>query len=224
MAAADEKPCTERHAGKYYDLHALAGILALEEESEAGATAAIGHELVLSACKSVSHETWAGSGASGCFRSSRPGTTRRGVGVWVFEWRTAVRAPAFLGDIDKTACPTSEGITFGGVVWFVNGVSSANINFIRVLSRIPLRIPFLLSPLRLHAFPSSSHLNIFIHSIPPALPLFLPSSLPRSPFALPPLYTSFPPTLPFLLPSECSSPPLHLFPSSLTFASAQSAR
>ncbi|KAJ7321341.1 hypothetical protein DFH08DRAFT_1085929 [Mycena albidolilacea] len=195
IAAADEKPCTGRHAGKYYDLNPLAGKDYQLKTPE-------GHKLVLSVCKSVSHETWALKvedpglvggfvrRAHGDFSLGQKNTTLSfpasvspgravhphltlasgskcrdsngdeidnlrgsteieficdpsvavgaasavgagsdlGVNVhaggprlvaqlppgddeagcaWVFEWRTAA------------ACPTSEGVTFGGVIWFL---------------------------------------------------------------------------------------------------------
>ncbi|KAJ7805468.1 hypothetical protein B0H14DRAFT_3485143 [Mycena olivaceomarginata] len=182
IAAADEKPCTGRHAGKYYDLNPLAG-------KDYPLKTPQGHKLVLSVCKSVSHETWAlkvedpglvakknttlsfpaslspgravhphltlasgskcrdsdgheidnlrGSteieficdpsvavGAASAVGAGSdlgvnvhaggprlvaqlpPGDDEAGC-AWVFEWRTAA------------ACPTSEGVTFGGVIWFL---------------------------------------------------------------------------------------------------------
>ncbi|KAJ7084545.1 hypothetical protein B0H15DRAFT_910828 [Mycena belliarum] len=49
---AEEKPCTGRNAGKYYDLNRL------QAGKDYTLTTPGGNELVLSACKSVSHETW----------------------------------------------------------------------------------------------------------------------------------------------------------------------
>ncbi|KAK7036183.1 PLCXc domain-containing protein [Favolaschia claudopus] len=173
FAYADDKPCTGRNAGKFYDLNSL------QSAKDYTMKTAQGHELVLSACKSVSHETWGlkvqDPGIVGGFvrrghgdfslgqinttlsfsgRANYPHLTYKsgskcldsngktienlrgsteieficdpsaGKGnprliaqlppggddeacAWVFEWRTAA------------ACPTSEGITFGGVIWFL---------------------------------------------------------------------------------------------------------
>ncbi|KAJ7142355.1 hypothetical protein C8R44DRAFT_974140 [Mycena epipterygia] len=170
---ADEKPCTGRNAGKYYDLNGL------QAGKDYTLTTPGGHDMVLSACKSVSHETWGlkmqDPGLVGGFvrqdhgdfsmgqtnttlsfsgRVGHPhltlasgskchdengkeienlrGSTEieficdpsHGAGsprlvaqlppggddaacAWFIEWRTTA------------ACPTSEGTTFGGVVWFL---------------------------------------------------------------------------------------------------------
>jgi cation-dependent mannose-6-phosphate receptor len=53
-----------------------------------------------------------------------PGDDEAGC-AWVFEWRTAVCAYLFFAIMiliysrGKAACPTSEGVTFGGVIWFL---------------------------------------------------------------------------------------------------------
>ncbi|KAJ7204993.1 hypothetical protein GGX14DRAFT_459094 [Mycena pura] len=52
LALADDKPCTGRHAGKYYDLNRL------QTGKDSKLTTPGGHELIISACKAVSHETW----------------------------------------------------------------------------------------------------------------------------------------------------------------------
>ncbi|KAJ7668179.1 hypothetical protein B0H17DRAFT_1142528 [Mycena rosella] len=49
---ADDKPCTGHNAGKYYDLNRLQTGKDYELKTPGG------NELVLAACKSVSHETW----------------------------------------------------------------------------------------------------------------------------------------------------------------------
>ncbi|KAJ7813281.1 hypothetical protein B0H14DRAFT_2377063, partial [Mycena olivaceomarginata] len=59
MATAEEKQCTGRHAGKYYDLNPLAGIALTIPQKDYQLKTPQGHKLVLSVCKSVSHETWA---------------------------------------------------------------------------------------------------------------------------------------------------------------------
>ncbi|KAJ7149227.1 hypothetical protein C8R43DRAFT_1236564 [Mycena crocata] len=172
-AYADENGCKGRNAGKYYDLNGL----------QAGKDYTLktpgGHEMVLSACKSVSHETWglkvedpalvggfirrdhgdfsmgktnttlSFSGRAGhphltlasgsscrdsngktvdqlrgsteiefvCDPSAGAGSPRLvaqlppggddAACAWFVEWRT------------KAACPTSEGVTFGGFVSFI---------------------------------------------------------------------------------------------------------
>ncbi|KAJ6549074.1 hypothetical protein DFH09DRAFT_1169662 [Mycena vulgaris] len=170
---AEEKPCTGHNAGKYYDLNRLQAGKDYELKTPAG------NELILSACKSVSHDTWAlkvqdpglvggfvrrghgdfsigrtnttlsfsgraghphitlTSGSNCLDADSKPidkmhGSTEieficdtsAGAGsprlvaqlppgaddaacAWFFEWRTAA------------ACPTSEGTTFGGIVYFL---------------------------------------------------------------------------------------------------------
>ncbi|KAJ7178286.1 hypothetical protein C8R46DRAFT_1076256 [Mycena filopes] len=170
---AQDKPCTGRNAGKYYDLNGL------QAGKDFTVTTGGGHEIILSACKSVSHETWGlkvqDPGLVGAFmrrdhgdfsmgqtnttlsfsgRAGHPhltltsgskcldsngntiehlrGSTEieficdpsHGAGsprlvgqlppggddaacAWFFEWRTAA------------ACATSEGTTFGGVIWFL---------------------------------------------------------------------------------------------------------
>ncbi|KAJ7450185.1 hypothetical protein FB451DRAFT_1286364 [Mycena latifolia] len=159
-ARAEDKPCTGRNAGKYYDLNRL------QIGKDYTLTTPGGNELVLSACKSVSHETWglkvqdpgsqinttlsfsgrAGhphltlSGGSKCVDSNGGtlehmrgsteiefvcdpsagaggprlvaqlppgGPDEESVCAWFVEWRTTA------------ACPTSEGTTFGGIVWFL---------------------------------------------------------------------------------------------------------
>ncbi|KAF7354078.1 PLCXc domain-containing protein [Mycena venus] len=173
-ARADEKPCTGRNAGKYYDLNGL------QTANDYKFKTPEGHDMVLSACKSVSQETWhlevedpgqvggfvrrdhgdfslgqknttlsfssrapfhphltftsgskcvdangntldhlrgsteiefvcdpaAGNGVPRLIAQLPPGGDAAAC-AWVFEWRT------------KAACPTSEGLTFGGVVWFL---------------------------------------------------------------------------------------------------------
>ncbi|KAJ7728149.1 mannose 6-phosphate receptor domain-containing protein, partial [Mycena maculata] len=173
VTRADDKACTGHHGGKYYDLNPL------QAGKDYELTTPGGLELVLSACKSVSHETWGlkvqDPGLVGGFirrahgdfsmgqtnttlsfsgRAGHPhltlasgskcvdsdgntldhlrGSTEieficdpsHGAGsprlvaqlppggdelacAWFVEWRTAA------------ACATSEGTTFGGVVWFL---------------------------------------------------------------------------------------------------------
>ncbi|KAJ6467562.1 hypothetical protein C8R47DRAFT_1024947, partial [Mycena vitilis] len=170
---AEEKGCTGHNAGKYYDLNGL------QVGKDYTLKTAGGHELVLSACKSVSHETWglkvqdpalvggfvrrdhgdfsigqvnttlSFSGRAGhphltlasgskcldsngktiealhgsteiefiCDPSAGAGTPRLVAQLppgsdddacaFFFEWRTAA------------ACATSEGVTFGGMIWFL---------------------------------------------------------------------------------------------------------
>ncbi|CAK5279071.1 unnamed protein product [Mycena citricolor] len=172
VGAAEDKPCTAHHDGKYYDLNRV------QSTDDYKLSSPENLEIVLSACKSVSQETWglkgiddpanvagfvrrghgdfslgrtnttlsfhsrskhphlAFTGGSKCIDSAGnaidnlrgsseiefvcdPGAGRgqpRLVAqlpagpddkacAWVFEWRTAA------------ACPTSEGITFGGFIW-----------------------------------------------------------------------------------------------------------
>ncbi|KAJ6566774.1 hypothetical protein B0H19DRAFT_1374200 [Mycena capillaripes] len=196
LTHAEEKPCTGHHAGKYYDLNSL------QSAKDAELKTPEGHEMVLSACKSVSHETWglkvedpglvggfvrrahgdfsmgrtsttlSFSGRAGhphitlasgskcldsegkmienlrgsteiefiCDPSAGTGSPRlvaqlppggdEAVCAWVFEWRTAVRGllVAYFCVWNETlidlpvlqaACPTSEGVTFGGIIWFL---------------------------------------------------------------------------------------------------------
>ncbi|KAF7358857.1 PLCXc domain-containing protein [Mycena sanguinolenta] len=173
LTRAEDKPCTGRHNGKYYDLNPL------QLGKDFTSKTPEGHEMVLSVCKSVSHETWrlnvqdpglvggfvrlghgdfsmgqtsttlSFSGRAGhphltlssgskcrdsngdtienmkgsteiefvCDPAAKRGTPRLvaqlppggddAACAWVFEWRTAA------------ACPTSEGVTFGGVIWFL---------------------------------------------------------------------------------------------------------
>ncbi|KAJ7609184.1 hypothetical protein DFH06DRAFT_1485893 [Mycena polygramma] len=170
---AEEKGCTGHNAGKYYDLNGL------QVGKDYTLKTAGGHEMVLSACKSVSHETWglkvqdpalvggfvrrdhgdfsigqvnttlSFSGRAGhphltlssgskcldsngktiealhgsteiefiCDPSAGAGTPRLvaqlppggddAACAFFFEWRTAA------------ACATSEGVTFGGIIWFL---------------------------------------------------------------------------------------------------------
>ncbi|KAJ6492047.1 mannose-6-phosphate receptor binding domain-containing protein [Mycena sanguinolenta] len=173
ITRAEDKPCTGRNNGKYYDLNPLQLVKDFSSKTEEG------HMMVLSVCKSVSHETWglemqdpalvgafvrlghgdfsmgqtsttlSFSGRAGhphltlssgskcrdsngntidhlkasteiefvCDPAAKRGTPRMvaqlppggddAACAWVFEWRTAA------------ACPTSEGVTFGGVIWFL---------------------------------------------------------------------------------------------------------
>ncbi|KAJ6613521.1 mannose-6-phosphate receptor binding domain-containing protein [Mycena sp. CBHHK59/15] len=167
-AHADDKPCTGRHAGKYYDLNPLQAATDYTLQTPGG------HDLVLSACKSVSHETWGLKvpdpglvggfvrGDHGDFSLGQTNTTLSFVSAsahphltytsgsqcpdggqlrgstaieFVCDLGAGAGAPRLVAQLPpgpddaacaffvqwrtRHACPTSEGTTFGGFVWFV---------------------------------------------------------------------------------------------------------